>query len=629
MKNRAPKWVNVMGAKEGVGCSTVAWQMALHRYQQGDAVLLLEASPGSREPWRTWEDLKKIPRLAKADWVKSFLKGPQGVSCLKASGGGFPGAGLPGGLEESEEIFSLFDWVICDLGSRWSPSACLLARPCRLLFVLNPDLHHLRETRRKLEALALSFFPRRRIGWIAWRWEGNSFLNREGVSEEIGLPCLGESIREAVEKLETLSFTDGDLSAFNPALLFETPAPREMSAPRDAVAPRAPGEEVRPDLKEDILKQVLERMEKEGIQGDAKEVLRPKALQILLHLLDEKNWDLAKVQDRSRFLEELLDELLGLGPLEGLLSDEKLTEILVNGTSAIYVEEEGRLKKTASRFAGRSSLQRVIDRILLPLGRRVDESSPMVDARLPCGSRVHIVLPPLALDGPVISIRRFSTRAISPADWIRLGSADEAMLQFLEGAVAGKKNILVSGGTGSGKTTLLNLLSSFVPPGERIVTIEDAAELRLNQPHVVRLETRPPNIEGKGEVTVRDLVRNALRMRPDRIVVGECRGAEALDMLTAMNTGHEGSLTTLHANSPRDALRRLETLVLFAGIELPLKAVRESIAGAIDLILQTGRVEGGGRKILSVTELEGLEESVYTLRDIFRYEKGIFQKMAI
>jgi pilus assembly protein CpaF len=312
-------------------------------------------------------------------------------------------------------------------------------------------------------------------------------------------------------------------------------------------------------------------------------------------------------------VERLLDEVFGLGPLEPLLADETVTEIMVNAADEVWVERGGRLHKAAAVFSSEAAVRRVVDRIVAPLGRRVDESSPLVDARLADGSRVNAVIPPLALKGAALTIRKFARRALTVDDLLAAGSLDERALAVLSGAVRGRKNLLVSGGTGSGKTTLLNVLAGFIDPAERIVTIEDAAELRLPQPHVVRLESRPPSIEGTGGVTIRDLLRNALRMRPDRIVVGECRGGEALDMLQAMNTGHDGSLSTVHANSTADALRRLETLVLFAGADLPHRAVREQVAAAIHFVVQQARDAGGRRRVTAVTEVAGLGERGYEL----------------
>ncbi|MEW6154988.1 MAG: CpaF family protein [Actinomycetota bacterium] len=326
--------------------------------------------------------------------------------------------------------------------------------------------------------------------------------------------------------------------------------------------------------------------------------------------------------ERQRLVDEISEDILGYGPVQRFLDDTEVTEIMVNGTRPIYVERAGRLYATGSRFTNEDHLRQVIERIVGAVGRRVDESSPMVDARLPDGSRVNAVIPPLAVDGPSLTIRKFSTQALEVADLIRLRSWTRETAELLALCVVGKLNILVSGGTGTGKTTLLNVLSSFIPEEERIITIEDAVELQLHQDHVVRLESRPANIEQRGEVSVRDLVRNALRMRPDRIVVGEVRGGEALDMLQAMNTGHEGSLSTLHANSPRDALSRLETMVLMAGIELPSRAIREQAVAAIDLIVQVARFRDGSRRVTHITEVNGMEGQVISLQDIYLFDYG-------
>jgi pilus assembly protein CpaF len=329
--------------------------------------------------------------------------------------------------------------------------------------------------------------------------------------------------------------------------------------------------------------------------------------------------------ERDRLVAAVTEDVLGYGPIERYLADPSITEIMVNAQENIYVEREGKLYVTDSRFLSDEHLRRVIDRIVGQVGRRIDESSPMVDARLADGSRVNAIIPPLAIDGPALTIRKFSQRALGVDDLIGLGTLTRELSEVLTACVRGRLNILVSGGTGSGKTTLLNVLSSMIPADERIVTIEDAAELQLKQRHIVRLESRPPNLEGRGEVTVRDLVRNALRMRPDRIIVGEVRSGEALDMLQAMNTGHDGSLSTLHANSPRDALSRLETMVLMAGIDLPVRAIREQASSAIDVLVHLTRLRDGTRRITQVCEVEGMESDVITLSDlfVFDYSAGI------
>ena len=324
--------------------------------------------------------------------------------------------------------------------------------------------------------------------------------------------------------------------------------------------------------------------------------------------------------DRARVTQEIADDILGYGPLEPYLRDPELTEIMVNTYDTIWIERNGLLHKTDARFADETHLRRVIDKIVGRIGRRVDEASPMVDARLPDGSRVNAVIPPLAIDGAYLTIRRFSADPYTSDDLVGFGTMTRSVSDFLAKCVQGDLNILVSGGTGAGKTTTLNVLSSFIPPGERIVTIEDAAELQLHQDHVLRLESRPPNIEGKGAVTIRDLVRNSLRMRPDRIVVGEIRDAAALDMLQAMNTGHDGSICTVHANSPRDTLSRVETMVLMAGFDLPVRAIREQIASAIDLIVHQSRFKDGSRHVTKITEVVGMEGDTITLQDIFAFD---------
>jgi pilus assembly protein CpaF len=337
-------------------------------------------------------------------------------------------------------------------------------------------------------------------------------------------------------------------------------------------------------------------------------------------IADEEGLALTRAE-RVRMLEQITDEILGLGPLEPLLRDETITEVMVNGPQQVYIEREGRLELTNVTFQNDEHVMKIIQRIIAPIGRRVDESSPMVDARLADGSRVNAIIPPLSLVGPVITIRKFAATPFTVEDLIRFGTATPEMFEFLEACVKARLNIFVSGGTGSGKTTMLNILSSFIPDDERIVTIEDAAELQLRQEHVITLESRPPNIEGKGAIPIRELVRNALRMRPDRIVVGECRGAEALDMLQAMNTGHDGSMSTGHANTPRDMLSRLETMVLMAGMDLPLRAIREQIASAVDLIVHQNRLKDGTRKIVNITEVQGMEGDVIVMQDIFVFEQ--------
>ena len=342
--------------------------------------------------------------------------------------------------------------------------------------------------------------------------------------------------------------------------------------------------------------------------------------EIFGRVIDEEGLAFTRAE-RVRILEQITDEIIGLGPMEPLLRDETVTEIMGNGPRQVYIERNGRLELTNVVFQNDDHVMRIIDRIIAPIGRRIDESSPMVDARLTDGSRVNAIIPPLSLIGPVITIRKFSASPFTVDDLIRFGTSTPEMFDFLRACVEARLNIFVSGGTGSGKTTTLNVLSSFIPADERIITVEDAAELQLRQEHVVTLESRPANIEGRGAVPIRELVRNCLRMRPDRIIVGECRGGEALDMLQAMNTGHDGSMSTGHANSPRDMLARLETMVLMAGVDLPLRAIREQVSSAVDLIVHQSRLKDGTRRIVNITEVQGMEGEVIVMQDVFVFEQ--------
>ena len=350
--------------------------------------------------------------------------------------------------------------------------------------------------------------------------------------------------------------------------------------------------------------------------------LRLRVMEMLEWAIDQEQGVPLTIADRRQLLNEIASDVLGYGPIDPLLNDPEVTEVMVNGPYDIYVEQRGKIVKTDVRFVDDVHLRRIIDKIVGQVGRRVDESTPMVDARLPDGSRVNAVVHPLAIGGPFLTIRKFSVDPFTEADLVRFNTMSQRVADFLRACVRGRLNLIISGGTGSGKTTTLNVLSSYLPDDERIVTVEDAAELQLHQEHVLSLEARPANIEGKGQVTIRDLVRNCLRMRPDRIVVGEVRGGESLDMLQAMNTGHDGSLTTVHSNTPRDTLSRIETMVMMAGFDLPIKAIREQIASAVDLIVHVSRLKDGTRRITHVTEVEGMEGDIITLQDLFLFDFG-------
>jgi pilus assembly protein CpaF len=404
-----------------------------------------------------------------------------------------------------------------------------------------------------------------------------------------------------------------------PALPVPGPAAPPAPAPKVSDKKISAEQAIKRQLQDELLERLdIKRLTINQVREDE---LRQRVKATLHSMIAEIADRLPRGINPKRLAKELYDEAVGLGPLEDLLEDAGITEIMVNGPANVYVERAGKIERTGKSFTDETSVLAVIERIVSPIGRRIDESSPYVDARLPDGSRVNAVIPPLSLIGPCLTIRLFSKVPMRDDDLSRFGTLTPSLCSFIRACVAARKNIIISGGTGSGKTTMLNVVSNYLPRTERIITIEDAAELRLSQEHVIRLESRPPNIEGRGAVTIRDLVRNALRMRPDRIVVGECRGSEALDMLQAMNTGHEGSLTTIHANSPRDALSRLETMVLMAGMELPLRAIREQIGAAIHMVVHLSRYSDGTRKVKFITEVAGMEGDKITMQDLFEYRQ--------
>ena len=403
------------------------------------------------------------------------------------------------------------------------------------------------------------------------------------------------------------------------ALVAAEPPPAPEPPPPDPLA------DIRRQVKEQIQRELIARLDLKRltVAGVDRAGLERQATEKIHEIVEQvrTSGKLPQGIDATRLEREVFNEALRLGPLEELLADDSVTEIMVNGPQRVYVERGGKLQLTDLQFLDDASVMAIIERIVSPIGRRIDESQPYVDARLADGSRVNAIIPPLSLTGPTVTIRKFAKKTLTVEDFIRFGTWTRNAAEFMKACVIMRKNIIVAGGTGSGKTTLLNLLSGFIPHDERIVTVEDAAELRLMQPHVVRLEARPPNIEGRGAVTIRDLVKNCLRMRPDRIIVGECRGGEALDMLQAMNTGHDGSLTTVHANSPRDVISRLETMVLMSGMELPSRAIREQIASAVDVIIHESRLSDGSRKVVAISEVTGLEGQNVVMQDIFAFRQ--------
>ncbi len=457
-----------------------------------------------------------------------------------------------------------------------------------------------------------------------------TYVNGEPIDGAVVLDSgmvvqVGESMLRVCDENDWAVKAAEDAAQDEPAAGEAEPVARDADED-DEPPPPDPMRELRRNVQEQIQKELLKRMDMKRLtmQGVDREGLEDTAREKIRQIIDEvvANGRLPDGIDPVRLEDDVFNEAMRLGPLEDLLADDSVSEIMVNGPDKVYIERGGKLQLSDCQFTDDASVLSVIERIIAPLGRRCDESQPYVDARLADGSRVNAIIAPLALSGPTITIRKFSKKALTPDDFIRFGTWTHNAAEFMKLCVWLRKNIIVAGGTGSGKTTLLNLLSGYIPHSERIVTVEDAAELRLQQPHVVRLEARPPNIEGKGAVPIRDLVKNCLRMRPDRIIVGECRGGEALDMLQAMNTGHDGSLTTVHANSPRDVISRLETMVLMSGMELPSRAIREQIASAVDIIIHESRLSDGSRKVTAITEVTGLEGNQIVMQDLFAFKQS-------
>jgi pilus assembly protein CpaF len=533
-----------------------------------------------------------------------------------------------------------------------APVRPFVVRATRFIVVAEPTLLGLTSARTMIGELKKFGVPITRIVLLTNSRDGNPSSSRSEIERALDVKVIAElppmqdrSFSKALKNLEATLRSiaaEDQIEALLPSargfIQDRRREPRAAMRPRTAVPEAAepssngksskgsvlisPRDRVKTDIHETLAKKV-NLVEASQAHSDSAKLaeLRVKIDEIAQQILSENKHKDLTAEEIAQLKDEVINEALGLGPLEDLMTDPAITEIMVNGPKTVYVERLGKIDRTSKEFTSEQQLRLVIERIIAPLGRRLDESVPMVDARLPDGSRVNAIVEPLSIDGATLTIRRFGTRRLTAQDLLEKGSAVPQILDFLRACIEGRLNVLISGGTGSGKTTFLNILSSYIPERERIVTIEDSAELFLNQPHVVRLESRPANIEGRGEITIRDLVRNSLRMRPDRIIVGECRGGEALDMLQAMNTGHDGSLTTAHANSPRDALARMETMVLMAGFDLPVRAIREQIASAVDLIVQTARMRDGSRKIIAVSEIVGMEGEVVTMQEIIRYQQ--------
>lgn len=675
--------IAVGGARDGVGKTTFAVNLALSFLKETrERVLVIELDRAGAGDCAALLGLTEVRTIAEfapyLGQLTSETVGPY-IAAHPAGLGLLPLAATPEAADKVpveavkqmlELCLPLASYIIVDCGAGIDPfGVAAMERSSGIFLVTTPDFNVLQATRRTIDQLQQLQFPQQLVKVIVNRLDAGGPITKELVLGRLGRPVLvtlpkddtltathaargtpfvldaprekltrhyDELARQLVEKgvLDQLGQLerpqDVGVADARRQLVADNKA-KEVAGwmkSRGGRGGARKGEiDQRTALKMLIHKRLVEvldlkRLDRELANNqDRDKVLRERAEVAISRVLDEEGGTITDRADRQRIVKEVLDEALGLGPLEDLLADDRVTEVMVNGRDNVFVEMGGKLTKTNLSFTDDQQLLAVIERIVQPLGRRVDEKSPMVDARLPDGSRVNAVIPPLAIDGPSITIRKFAKEPFKVSDLVKFGAFTPELADILRACVEARLNILISGGTGSGKTTLLNVLSSFIPPDERIVTVEDAAELQLKQPHVVRMESRPPNIEGIGEVKIRDLVKNCLRMRPDRIVVGECRGAEALDMLQAMNTGHDGSLTTVHSNSPRDAISRLETLVMFAGLDLPSRAIREQIASAVHIIVQTTRLSDGSRKVIAVAEVTGMEANTITLQDIYTFKQ--------
>jgi pilus assembly protein CpaF len=640
------KVIGVTSGSGGAGKTFVATNLAvgiLHQVRGG--VIFLDASspcPGDGcqkmglPRTKSISDLLPLLDRLTPEFLTSYLmSAPSGVPCLSLVNDVVQANAL--NRKVLEQVFHVmdqaFDYLVMDLSLLTGDvGAFLIDRTDQMCVVVDPSTQGIARAGHVLGLLRAAQVPPTAVGLCVNR---TSESLTGGGAAQLGPQVLTyladqpETVAWVTTKGRTLMELrpDDDLAA-GFADLSRTFIQRAFRH-RTEGAKEGVGEtssDVRRNIKLRILRRLIEEIDlRKGDLGYLHDPVKRQEMHVrvegkLVALVQEEATDVTR-QDRRQLVKELMDEALGLGPLEDLLEDPTVTEIMVNRIDQVYVERKGHLTLSNVSFLSNDQLRGIIERIVAPLGRRIDEKVPMVDARLRDGSRVNAIIPPLALKGPAITIRKFSKKLLGIPDLIGFGSMTEQIATFLGAAVHARQNIVISGGTGSGKTTLLNVLSSFIPDDERIVTIEDAAELQLPQEHVVSLESRPPNIEGEGAITIRDLVRNSLRMRPDRIVVGECRGGEALDMLQAMNTGHDGSLTTLHANTPVDALSRLETLALMSGLDLPARAIRDQIASAVQLVVQQSRLQDGSRRITYVTEICGQEGTQFLTRDVFRFEQ--------
>lgn len=674
--------IAVVGGKGGVGKSVFAANLAIAyqlNFKQrslivdldfqslGDQNIILGMNPPknivdlTKTQVPQWDPKTLAPFMMNSSQGFSFIGAPREAAVAKD----IDLDGLGKFLKAAAQIFP---WVVVDCGNGTEPQALKALEQATLIFVVTtPDVIVVNQTRRIMSKIQELLFPPEMIQVVINRYSQNNLINPQMIQKNLGknpffaIPedaqtCeaslsksqpftianpsapISRSFSDLVRRIDQAKMLDQLAKLNKPTGTAQklqviqggaqgastTTSPDGSAISRSKSAPVDPWTAMKLRVHKALIDVVdMKKMNVDMADQRQRDVLREKTQKAIVDVLNKEDLNsLCPTRElRAQLVKEILDEALGLGPLEDLLSDDTVTEIMVNARDQIYVEQSGRPGLSKVTFSSEQQMMNVIERIVTPLGRRVDEKTPYVDARLQDGSRVHVIIPPLALRGPTITIRKFPKKRIVSADLVKFGSMTQEISDFLRSCVEAKLNIIVSGGTGSGKTTLLNVLSNFIPASERIITVEDAAELQLGQEHVVRLETRPKNIEGEGEVSIRDLIKCCLRMRPDRIVVGECRGGEALDMLQAMNTGHSGSLTTVHANNPRESLGRLETLVMMAGLGLPLKAIRETISSAVNLVIQQSRLSDGSRKVTHISEVVGIQGDTITLQDIFVFKQ--------
>jgi len=655
----------IIGPKGGSGATTVAFDLMKHIGPATHGVLVDGDVAGRRSHAVTYDRVRQLDenRLPSSPAITS------GITCDLFEITNSYEAGFAVKIDAVEEMiakFPLDTTFIADLPQPFALAVRpFLTRATRFIVVVEPTLLGVSATRQMLTDLSRFGIPSSRIVLVLNTRDGNIELKRRDIQSTLQIPVIAElpqhrdrGYAKAIETLAASLLKISSLEALsdlrpsaslpmgdrrlNSRFTTASTIPSATKNPLPKIAldelPLFLEEISLPPTNQIIKNQIHETLMSRIDFGTAARMLTDSAKMAELHAqvndianeLIAARTDIGSVEEAARIKQEIVQEALGLGPIESLMNDDSVTEIMVNGAREVYIEQRGKITLAPNKFVDDRQVRLVIERILAPLGRRIDESSPMVDGRLPDGSRINATIPPLSIDGPTLTIRRFGKTRLSFANLCAIGALTEELVDFLRACVQARLNIVVSGGTGSGKTTFLNALSSYIPRADRIITIEDAAELSLAQPHVIRLETRPANLEGSGEIKIRDCVRNALRMRPDRIIVGECRGAEALDMLQAMNTGHDGSLTTIHANTPRDALSRIETMVMMAGFELPVRAIREQVSAAIDIVIQISRFSDGSRKLVSVSEVVGMEGDVVTMQELFRYrQQGVDTNRAV